>query len=92
MNTVITMPSNCRPSNQENSELVIEAMTRFIPANMAYWRAYQAAYENGVRMIPMSLPRVRWMERPEVCPDVQPYLTGAAGRAIVGPDLGTTQR
>jgi hypothetical protein len=52
-------------------DLKIEAVTKMVRARDPYrtsdhFREGQADYVSNVRMIPMSLPRVRWLDRADV--------------------------
>ncbi len=46
--------------------LVVEAVTRLRAASDPYTSAEPRVNGGGARLVPISLPRVRWLERPEV--------------------------
>lgn len=54
---------------RKRQPLEIEAVTRVVPARDPWRTAQNFRGDNeghGLRMIPMSLPRVRWLDREEI--------------------------
>lgn len=47
-------------------ELNIEAVSRYKPASDAFTSNTPKNYGGGARLILLSVPRVRWLERPEI--------------------------
>lgn len=44
----------------------IEAVSRYKPASDAFTSNTPKNYGGGARLVLISLPRVKWMERPEI--------------------------
>lgn len=50
----------------DTEELNIEAVTQYKPAADPYTSAIAKTFGGGARLIPISLAKVRWLDRPEV--------------------------
>lgn len=58
------------------SDFVVEAVSRYKPASDAFTSNTPKNYGGGARLILISVPRVRWLERPEI--NIEPRKKHAA--------------